>query len=79
MTQILNQIFNNNNPDIGWLQKHTLFLTIAGSKAYGLDTPESDIDVRGITSVPKNYLFGFNKNFDEFIKSDPDCVIFFSA
>jgi predicted nucleotidyltransferase len=73
---MIDNIFSNIPPHLNWLKEKTIFLTIHGSIAYGLNTPESDIDVRGICSVPKEYLFGFNKNFNEYIKSDPDCTIF---
>jgi predicted nucleotidyltransferase len=74
-----NIIYNNLNlnQDIKWIKDKTFFLTIHGSIAYGLDTPESDIDVRGITCIPREYVFGFNKTFNEYIASDPlDCTIF---
>ena len=76
MSNITEQLFFNLNNDIAWLPNHTIFLTIHGSIAYGLNTPESDTDVRGVCTTPKEYLFGFNKNFDEFTKNDPDCTIF---
>ena len=42
---------------------NTIFLTLAGSKAYGLDTPESDTDIRGVTIIPdKSYYFGIGIN-----------------
>lgn len=31
---------------------------ISGSKAYGLDTPESDTDIKGIFFLPKEAFFG---------------------
>lgn len=73
---IQDEVFKDLNADIQWIKDNTIFLTIHGSIAYGLNTPESDVDVRGICTVPKEYLFGFNKNFNEYIKKDPDCTIF---
>lgn len=75
---IKKQIFSNLNTDISWLPNKTIFLTVHGSIAYGLNTPESDIDVRGVCTVPKEYLLGFNKNFNEYITGAPltDCTIF---
>lgn len=71
------KLFNNLNKDIEWIKRKTVFLTVHGSIAYGLNTPESDIDVRGVCCTPKEYLLGFNKNFDQYITSDPiDCTIF---
>ena len=33
---------------------------ISGSKAYGLDTPESDTDIKGVFVLPKNEFYGLN-------------------
>lgn len=67
-----------NGPHLSWIDKNTIFLTIHGSVAYGLNTPESDIDVRGVCIPPKEYLHGFNKSFDQAILEapNPDCTIF---
>jgi predicted nucleotidyltransferase len=73
---IIEQVYSNINNDITWIKDRTCFLTIYGSTAYGLNTPESDIDVRGITTVPKQYLFGFNKHFYQLEKKEPDTTIF---
>lgn len=37
-------------------EKFLLFKVVAGSKAYGLDTPESDIDIKGVFLLPNDYL-----------------------
>jgi predicted nucleotidyltransferase len=60
-----------------WLDSHTIFLTLGGSRAYGTSTPESDTDYRGICTLPKEYVFGFNKTFEQYeLKApDPDLVI----
>lgn len=49
-----------------------LFECLSGSKAYGLDTPESDTDIKGIYFMPKEMFFGLryipqisNENNDE--------------
>ena len=44
------------------LKCHNLILldTISGSKAYGLDTPESDTDTRGVFILPQELFFGFH-------------------
>jgi len=65
------EIFANVNHDIEWIRDNTIFLTVHGSHAYGLSSPTSDIDLRGITCPPKQYFFGFNKSFDQLIASDP--------
>lgn len=46
------------------LKTRTIFLTLAGSHAYGMATATSDVDVRGIAFAPKNALLGLN-HFDQ--------------
>lgn len=41
-----------------------IFLTIAGSQLYGLNTPESDIDLRGVCLDPIESLLGLS-NFEQ--------------
>jgi hypothetical protein len=42
-------------------QKNLILLdTVSGSRAYGLDTPESDTDTRGVFLLPQDLYFGFN-------------------
>lgn len=57
--------------DKEYIDKHTVFSTTTGSVSYGLNTPESDVDVRGIAIIddPK-YYFGFLDRFEQF--DDPD-------
>jgi hypothetical protein len=44
------------------LKQQNLILldTISGSRAYGLDSPESDTDTRGVFILPQDLYFGFN-------------------
>ena len=37
--------------------QHILVRCISGSKAYGLDTPQSDTDIRGVFILPKNTFY----------------------
>lgn len=37
-----------------------LFECLSGSKAYGLDTPESDTDIKGVFYLPKEQFFGLH-------------------
>jgi hypothetical protein len=43
------------------LKQQNLILldTVSGSRAYGLDTPESDTDMRGVFILPQDLYFGF--------------------
>lgn len=40
----------------GWL----IFEAIVGSKAYGLDTPQSDTDIRGVFVLPEQEFYGLH-------------------
>lgn len=63
--------------NLSWLQKNTIFLTKAGSHAYGTNTATSDIDLRGIAIAPRNYYLGFTDRFDQAeVKGNPDVVIY---
>ena len=48
--------------DIGYLRKNGLIILecISGSKAYGLDTPTSDTDIKGVFIYPKQNYYGLN-------------------
>jgi predicted nucleotidyltransferase len=37
--------------NLGWLPERTIFLTRHGSHAYGLATPQSDVDIKGVDLV----------------------------
>ena len=47
------------------LRKHTHLLVVAGSRAYGLHTDTSDVDVKGVAIPPAAYFFGYLQNFDQ--------------
>jgi len=47
------------------IKKQTILLVISGSRAYGMDTPESDVDVKGVAVAPKEYYLGFLNNFEQ--------------
>jgi uncharacterized protein len=50
-------------------------LSIMGSKAYGLDTPDSDTDYRGIYVAPTDVVLGLNPPKDTIDGHDPDVVV----
>lgn len=62
--------------DLKTIEEWTIYKVISGSHAYGLNTPESDIDERGILIPPKEYYLSPFKNIDQFISNDPDVTIF---
>jgi hypothetical protein len=41
-------------------EKHLLFECIAGSKAYGLELPESDTDIKGVFVLPQERFYGLD-------------------
>jgi uncharacterized protein len=57
-----------------FVEKNTIYKCLAGSKAYGLDTPTSDTDIRGICIPPKEYYFGLH-SFEQ-QELPPDIVIY---
>jgi uncharacterized protein len=51
-----NSLINKNMMTLKEAEKHLLFKVITGSRAYGLDTPESDTDIKGVFLLPNDYL-----------------------
>lgn len=47
------------------LAKHTILLTIGGSRALGMHTAESDVDVLGCAIPPAAYFHGFTRVFEQ--------------
>ena len=47
------------------IKKHTSYLTLSGSHAYGLANSESDYDLRGWGIPPKEYFFTYDKKFEQ--------------
>jgi len=45
------------------LRDHTILLTIAGSRAYGIHTDASDVDVKGVAIPPAPYFHGYAQRF----------------
>lgn len=43
--------------------KSTVYLTVVGSQSYGLSTPESDVDVKGVAIPPTYSKLGFYSSF----------------
>lgn len=62
--------------NLQWLSDRTILLVRAGSHAYGMATPESDLDVRGVAIPPEKYFVGFLHTFEQAESRDPDLVIY---
>jgi predicted nucleotidyltransferase len=58
-------------------ETHLIYKVVAGSQAYGLDRPESDLDVRGVCIPPKRYLLGLS-DFEQWEQQEDlgDTVIY---
>ena len=58
------------------ITKHTIFLTLTGSRVYGTSTPESDYDYRGVAIPPKRYFFGCSSRFNQAEMPEDDSVVY---
>ena len=47
------------------IRSQTILFTLAGSRAYGIHTEESDVDVKGVCLPPKEILLGCVHNFEQ--------------
>ena len=47
------------------LLTHTHLAVVAGSRAYGIATPESDVDMKGVAVPPARYFHGFRATFEQ--------------
>ena len=58
-----------------YILDNLIFLTVAGSHAYGLATETSDMDIRGIFIADKTYVIGDNR-IEHYQNSTNDTVIY---
>jgi hypothetical protein len=61
------QIHNN--------QQLLLLQCISGSRAYGLDTPQSDTDIKGVFALPKPEFFGLN--YTEQVNNQTNDIVYY--
>lgn len=64
--------FLRNNPHLG---ENVILLAVGGSHAYGMDTPTSDIDIRGIALNTKEEIL-LGKNWESVVDVDTDTTIY---
>jgi predicted nucleotidyltransferase len=48
------------------LDRHTVFITLAGSHAHGTSGPQSDIDLRGVCIAPLSVRLSLHRRFEQF-------------
>jgi len=62
--------------NVKWLFDRTIFACVHGSYCYRINTPESDVDVKGVCIPPKETILGFANNFEQAEQNEPDMVIY---
>lgn len=59
-----------------YLGDNIILLVLGGSRAYGTNLPESDIDVRGIAINPSKQIFGLEDDFEQVVETNTDTTIY---
>lgn len=59
-----------------YLGDNIILLALGGSRAYGTNLPESDIDVRGISINPSRQIFGLEGDFEQVVETNTDTTIY---
>ena len=63
--------------NLSWLEERTIIYARHGSHAYGLSTPESDEDFKGVAIPPIEFFTGFLNKFEQAAASKPhDLVVY---
>ena len=61
--------------ELKYVEEHTIFETIVGSRAYGIHNEDSDYDKAGVMIPGTEYFYGLNK-FEQFQGYETDKVIY---
>lgn len=59
MRRLLYRMYGKGGNTMPWAENNRILVTLGGSHAYGLSTPESDEDYRGVALPPVSWLVGF--------------------
>lgn len=59
-----------------FLGDNVILLGLGGSRAYGTNLPESDVDIRGIALNPADQAFGLAMDFEQVVDVTTDTVIY---
>ncbi|GAB2830076.1 DNA polymerase beta superfamily protein [Ferruginibacter profundus] len=62
---------------IDWIKENGLlvFEVITGSRSYGLDTPTSDTDIKGVFVLPKNMFYGLE--YTAQVNNDSNDIVYY--
>ena len=71
-----NNLISKFDKSMDWLPSRTIFVTRAGSHAYGTNIEGSDEDFRGVAVANKSCYIGVNHHFEQYSKNEPDLTIF---
>ncbi len=56
--------------------KNVCLLTLGGSRAYGTNLPDSDVDIRGVALNSSSQLFGLTPDFEQIVETNTDTVVY---
>lgn len=59
-----------------YLGDNIILLALGGSRAYGTNLPESDVDVRGITMNTTKQIVGLENDFEQVVETNTDTTIY---
>ena len=59
-----------------FLGDNIILLAMGGSRAYGTNLPESDVDVRGVAINPSKQIFGLESDFEQIVETNTDTTIY---
>lgn len=62
------------DPDLA--SNHVALVSLIGSQAYGMATPDSDSDYRGVYVADPEILLGLDRPQPQFERKDPDITVF---
>lgn len=59
-----------------FLGNNILLLALGGSRAYGTNLPDSDVDIRGFAINPSKQIYGLEKDFEQVVDVDTDTTVY---